>query len=99
MQRFLKNENDTVYYETHTWCALRGTGDVSACYRMMEFDRKMHKTLGGEFVVVHSQAELGRKTCVVAMRKEGGSTNDIEHAHLRVAREHDRTIPHVDICG
>lgn len=97
MQRLVKKDDETVYYETHTWCALRGTGDADACYRMMEFDREMHRSLGGEFVVIRSQAERGRKTCIVAMRKAGSSTKDLEHAHVRVAREEGRRIPMLEI--
>jgi len=97
MQRLVKKDKETVYYETHTWCPLRGAGDVDACYRMMEFDREMHQTLGGEFVVIQSQAEPGRKTCIVAMRKSGKSILDLEHAHVRVAREKGKAIPVVEI--
>ncbi len=32
---------DTVFAEIHTPCPLRGTGDVGACYRMIQFDREV----------------------------------------------------------
>ena len=80
IQRFISMDKDTVYYETHTWCPLRGTGDVEACYKLMEFDRHMLKTIGGEFVVLQSQAEFGAKTCKVAIRKLGISTSDLTPA-------------------
>ena len=87
MQRLISEDQDTVIYETHTWCPLRGTGDVDACYRVMEFDRDLHHTIGGQFIVLASQAEPGRKTCKVAIRKNGVSTEDLIHAHDRVKRE------------
>ena len=83
IQQLIKTDEDTVYYETHCWCPLRGSGDVLACYRMMEYDRCMCETLGGQFVVIKSQAEPGNKTCMVAIRKPGKSTDDLIHAHER----------------
>lgn len=98
MQRLIKQDADTVYYETHTWCPLRGTGDVTACYRMMEFDRAMHEKIGAQFVVIASQAEAGRKTCVVAMRKSGLPADDLVHAHDRVTQGNSKkTIPLVKV--
>ena len=32
--------HNTVVAQIHTPCPLRGTGDVHACYRMMEFGRR-----------------------------------------------------------
>ena len=81
MQKITTVTEDTVYAETHTLCPLRGTGDVQACYRMMEFDRCMLETIGGQFVVLRSQAEPGVKVCEIAIRKLGKSTKDLIHAH------------------
>jgi hypothetical protein len=83
MQKITTVDEDTVYAETHTWCPLRGTGDVQACYRMMEFDRCMLETIGGQFVVLRSQAEPGVKVCEIAIRESGKSTKDLIHAHER----------------
>ena len=83
MQKITTVTEDTVYAETHTLCPLRGTGDVQACYRMMEFDRRMLETIGGQFVVLRSQAEPGVKVCEIAIRKSGKSTKDLIHAHER----------------
>lgn len=74
----------TVYAEIHTPCPLRGTGDVQACYRMMEFDRAVLRHAGGEFVVLASQAEAGRSHCEVAMRPAGASLSDLVPAHVRL---------------
>jgi len=83
MQKITHVNEDTVYAETHTWCPLRGTGYVQACYRMMEFDRCMLETIGGQFVVLRSQAEPGVTVCEIAIRKLGKSTKDLIHAHER----------------
>jgi hypothetical protein len=75
-------EQDTVYAEIHTPCPLRGTGDVHACHRMMEFDRAVLERAGGQFVVLRSQAEPGRAYCEVAMRRAGVPVDDLRPAHL-----------------
>lgn len=76
-------ENGTVYAEIHTPCPLRGTGDVHACHRMMEFDREVLRAAGGQFVVLRSQAEAGRTFCEVAMRRAGADLKDLVAAHER----------------
>ena len=76
-------ENGTVYAEIHTPCPLRGTGDLHACHRMMEFDRAVLERAGGQFVVLRSQAEAGRTHCEVAMRAAGTSISDLVPAHER----------------
>jgi hypothetical protein len=77
-------ENDTVYAEIRIHCPHRGTGNVDGCYRMMEYDRKMLERIGGQFVVLRSQAEPGVEVCQVAMRKADVSTEDLVPAHIRV---------------
>lgn len=76
-------ERDTVYAEIHTPCPLRGSGDVHACHRMMEFDRAVLAHAGGQFVVLRSQAERGRTHCEVAMRRQGLPVSDLVPAHRR----------------
>ncbi len=72
---------DTVYAEIHTPCPLRGTGDVQACFRMMEFDRAIVGHAGGQFVVLQSQATPGVSHCRVAMRMAGASLDGLVAAH------------------
>jgi hypothetical protein len=79
-------EGDTVYAEIHTPCPLRGTGDVRACHRMMEFDREVLKHAGGQFVVLRSQAEAGRTHCEVAIRRAGVPVSDLVSALARTGR-------------
>lgn len=71
----------TVFAQIHTPCPLRGTGDVGACYRMMEFDRRVVDRAGGQFVVLESQATPGRTFCRVAMRLKGESVENLKPAH------------------
>lgn len=75
--------DDTVYAEIHTPCPLRGSGDTAACWRMMAYDREVLARAGGQFVVLHSQAEAGRHHCEVAMRRSGVSLADLPPAHAR----------------
>lgn len=74
----------TVYAEIHTPCPLRGTGDVHACHRMMQFDRKVVEKAGGQFVVLSSQATPGNTFCKVAMRMQGADMGDLPEAHKPV---------------
>jgi hypothetical protein len=76
-----KVDGRTVFAQIHTPCPLRGTGDVHACYRMMEFDREVLNRAGGQFVVLESQAQPGRTFCRVAMRLKGESIEDLKPAH------------------
>lgn len=73
--------DDTVIAEIHTPCPLRGTGDVRACYRMMQYDRSVVARAGGQFIVLSSQAEPGKTYCTVAMRHAGADCSDLKAAH------------------
>lgn len=78
-------EGRTVYAQIHTPCPLRGTGDLHACHRMMEYDREVLRRAGGQFVVLDSQATPGRTYCRVAMRMAGDGIADLPQAHERAA--------------
>src|SRR5262245_50911853 len=55
-------KEETAYAELRVHCPYRGTGNVEGCYRMMEYDRRLLEKIGGEFVVLRSQAEPGVTT-------------------------------------
>jgi hypothetical protein len=74
---------DTVVAEIHAVCPYRGSGNVQGCHRMMEYDRKMLETIGGELVVLRSQAEAGVNVCRVALRRKGADLSDLTPAHVR----------------
>jgi hypothetical protein len=74
---------NTVFAQIHTPCPLRGTGDLQACHRMMQFDREVLDRAGGQLVVLESQAEPGRTYCRVAMRMKGESLEGLAPAHER----------------
>lgn len=78
---------DTVVAQIHTRCPLRGSGDLEACYRMMEFDREVMRRAGGQFVVLQSQATPGLSHCRVAMRMHGESLADLVPAHKAAPAE------------
>jgi hypothetical protein len=86
MNAITKVDADTVYGEVRAHCPYRGSGNVEGCYRMMEYDRRMLEKIGGEFVVLRSQAEPGVTSCQVAIRKAGASTADLVPAHVRVTQ-------------
>lgn len=69
-------EGRTVYAQIRTPCPLRGSGDTHACYRMMEFDRRVAAAAGGRFVVLRSQAQPGVTVCEVALQLERGGAVD-----------------------
>ena len=79
--RLTQITRETVYAEIHSQCALRGSGDVAACHRMMAYDREVMRAIGGELVVLESQATPGRTFCTVAMRRAGASMADFTPAH------------------
>lgn len=78
---------DTVVAQIHTRCPLRGSGDLQACYRMMAFDRAIMAHVGGQLVVLQSQATPGVNHCRVAMRLKGESMNDLLPAHLSIQEQ------------
>jgi len=67
----------TLIGQIHTRCPLRGSGDLQACQRMMEFDREVLRQVGGQFVVLQSQASPGVSHCRVAMRLAGQPMDDL----------------------
>ncbi len=86
--RFIEKRDNTVYAEIHSACALRGTSDVEACHRMMEYDREIMRSVGGKLVVLESQATPGRTFCRVALRTSDASTSDLIPAHELRRRSH-----------
>lgn len=68
---------NTLIGQIHTRCPLRGSGDLQACERMMEFDREVLRQVGGQFVVLQSQASPGITYCRVAMRLSGQPMADL----------------------
>lgn len=77
-------DDTTVRAEIHANCPLRGTGDTAACYRMMEYDRRLLERIGGQLVVLRSQAEPGRTHCEVAIRVASAPVADLVPAHRLV---------------
>jgi hypothetical protein len=75
------SDGRTVIARIHTPCPLRGSGDLAACHRMMQFDRRVLTEAGGQFVVLESQASPGRTYCRVAMRLQGEDLSDLREAH------------------
>ncbi|MEM8897656.1 MAG: hypothetical protein AAGC85_06105, partial [Bacteroidota bacterium] len=47
---------DTAYTEIHLHCPLRGSGDAHACYKLMNYDRKLMEQVGGQLIVLESQS-------------------------------------------
>jgi hypothetical protein len=76
----------TVHAEVRVHCPLRGSGDTAACHRMMEYDRRMLERIGGQLIVLHSQAEPGRTHCEVAIRSRESDVADLVPAHVRAPR-------------
>jgi len=78
-----KVEGETGYGLVHANCPLVGTGDVAACYKMMEYDRALMRKIGGELTVIESRANPKVKgACRVAIRKLNDRRDDLIPAHL-----------------
>ena len=73
--------NDTAYTEIHLHCPLRKTGNVEACYKLMNYDRSLMKKIGGKLIVLESQSNSGKNYCRLAIRKIGKDTSDLIPAH------------------
>ncbi len=76
-------DGDTVYAEVCVRCPVTDTGDVSACHRLMAYDRRLLEHIGGEFIVLESQADPDTAVCQVAIRKKGTATTDLIPAHKK----------------
>lgn len=81
--RLVEVTPDTAYGEIRLHCPLRGTGDVAACHRLMAYDRRLLGRLGGQLIVLRSQAEAGQTTCRVAIRPLEAPADDLVPAHQR----------------
>jgi len=78
-----KIEGDTGYGLVHANCPLIGTGDVAACYKMMEYDRVLMKKIGGQLTVIESRANSEHtNACRVAIRKNDDNRTDLIPAHI-----------------
>ncbi|MEO0895653.1 MAG: hypothetical protein AAFY71_04615 [Bacteroidota bacterium] len=75
-------DEQTAYTEIHLHCPLRGTGNVEACYKLMNYDRTLMANTGGELIVLESQSNSGKKYCKLAIRVKGADTDDLTPAHL-----------------
>lgn len=73
--------NDTIVAEIPTRCALHGSGDAQACWRMMAYDRALLEHIGGEFAVLESAAVTGGDRCRVAIRAAGAGFADLRQPH------------------
>lgn len=83
MVPIVEETGDTVIAEIHASCPYRGSGNVAGCHRMMEYDRRIMESIGGELVVLRSQAEPGVTVCQVAIRRRGSDLSDLQPAHVR----------------
>ncbi len=77
-----KFEDKTGYGLVHADCSLVGTGNVDACYKMMNYDREMIKMLGGTLTVIESRANPEvNHCCKVAIRASSDRRADLIPAH------------------
>ena len=81
--KILKIENNTAYAEIHLHCPLRGSGNAEACYKLMNYDRKLMSKVGGNLVVLESQSNSGKPSCLLAIRKKEDDISDLVPAHLK----------------
>ena len=85
--KITQTDQNTAYTEIHLKCPLQGTGNVEACYKLMNYDRKLMKAVGGELVVLESQSNSGKKHCRLAIRKQGDDLSDLTPAHLKAKKQ------------
>lgn len=78
---------NTAFTEIHLRCPLRGSGNTQACYHLMNYDRKLIEQVGGELIVLESQANSGKQFCRLAIRKKGADVSDLTPAHIQNNRK------------
>ena len=79
-----KVEDETAYCEIHFDCSLEKTGDLNACFRLMEYDRSLLKKIGGKCVILESRADpKTRDCCLLAIRKIDDTRVDLVPVHLK----------------
>ncbi len=77
----------TAFTEIHLVCPLKGTGNVEACYKLMNYDRSLMRAVGGELIVLESQSNSGKNHCRLAIRKKGHDVSDLIPAHQTNTQE------------
>jgi len=79
-------DKNTAITEIHIHCPLRETGYVNSCFKLMNYDRILMKKVGGQLIVLESQANSGKNYCKLAIRKKGVDISDLKPAHLKNER-------------
>ena len=77
---------DTAYTEIHLHCPLRATGNVKACYKLMNYDHSLMKAIGGQLIVLESQSNSGKGYCRLAIRKADQPVDDLIPAHQQIMK-------------
>lgn len=78
-----KLTEDTAYVQIHLECPLRSKGNTLACYKLMNYDRSLMKSIGGKLVILESQANSGKNYCRLAIRKSNQDISDLTPAHKK----------------
>ena len=79
-------DDRTAYGEIRIHCPLRGSGDASACYHLMNYDRTLMERVGGQLVVLESQSLTNNDHCKVAIRAQDDSVDDLIPAHVKMGQ-------------
>lgn len=74
-------DGETAYADILGTCPVTAGGDLTACHRLMEYDRRLLQQMGGQFVVLESKADPALRVCRIAIRRQGVSTDDLTPAH------------------
>lgn len=62
------NENEAVC-EIHFDCVLAKTGNINACHKLMEYDRAIVRSIGGELTVIESRTDPSvTGPCVISIQ-------------------------------
>jgi len=76
-----ETKDQTAYAEILGVCPVTAGGDVHACHRLMEYDRRLLQLMGGQFVVLQSKAAPAFQVCRVAIRNGDAQMDDLIPAH------------------
>jgi len=76
-----KLTNDTAYVQIHLECPLKNLDDTRACHNLMNYDRSLMKSVGGNLIVLESQTSSGKNYCRLAIRKINDDVSDLKPAY------------------
>ena len=68
--RFISSDENAAHMQIHLKCPLRGTGNLEACEKLMNYDRQLMSKLGGKLIVKESQSNSVKLYCTIEIERK-----------------------------